>query len=157
MVEQLGTQVFWVQTGGFDTHASQNTITGRYADLMTSLNDGLLAFYTDLRNQGLLDDVLVLEFSEFGRRVSENGSSGTDHGAAGLMMAIGGRVAGGLYGTAPTLADTPDNPTLENGGRDVSHETDFRSVYARVIDDWLGSSSVSVLGGDFRNAAVNFV
>ena len=157
MVEQLGTQVFWVQTGGFDTHASQNTITGRYADLMTSLNDGLLAFYTDLRNQGLLDDVLVLEFSEFGRRVSENGSSGTDHGAAGLMMAIGGRVAGGLYGTAPTLADTPDNPTLENGGRDVSHETDFRSVYARVIDDWLGSSSVSVLGGDFRNAAVDFV
>ena len=64
---------------------------------------------------------------------------------------------GGLYGTAATLDDTPDNPTLENSGRDVKHETDSRGVYARVIDDWLGADSVSILGGDFRNQAVNFV
>ena len=64
---------------------------------------------------------------------------------------------GGLYGTAATLENTPDNPTLENSGRDVRHETDFRSVYARTIDDWLGASSVSLLGADFRNAAIDFV
>jgi uncharacterized protein (DUF1501 family) len=100
---------------------------------------------------------MVLQFSEFGRRVSENGSGGCDHGAGGLMMALGGGVHGGLYGTAATLDDTPDNPTLENSGRDVKHETDFRGVYARVIDDWLGADSVSILGGDFRNPAVDFV
>ena len=73
------------------------------------------------------------------------------------MMAIGGGVAGGLYGTAASLADAPDNPELENNGQDVKHETDFRSVYARVIDDWLGASSVQILGGDFRDPRVDFV
>ena len=100
---------------------------------------------------------LVLLFSEFGRRVSENGSAGTDHGAGGLMMALGGTVNGGLYGTAANLENTPDNPTLENSGRDVRHETDCRGVYARVIDDWLGADSLSLLGADFRNAAIDFV
>ena len=164
MVEQLQTQVFWVQLGGFDTHARQDTMnltTGRYAKLMTSLNGGLLAFYRDLRNQGLLDNVLILEHSEFGRRVSENGSNGTDHGSAGLMMAIGGRVSGGLYGTAPVCADTPDNPTLDNLNKSakqgVKYQTDFRSVYARIIDDWLGSNSVSILGSNFRSGAVDFI
>jgi uncharacterized protein (DUF1501 family) len=90
------------------------------------LNDGVLAFYTDLLNQGLLNDTLVLQFSEFGRRISENGSQGTDHGAASVMMAIGGGVRGGIYGTAPNLRGTPDNPTLENSGNDVRYETDFR-------------------------------
>ena len=99
----------------------------------------------------------MLLFSEFGRRVSENGSAGTDHGAGGLMMALGGTVNGGLYFTAASLAITPDNPMLENGGRDVRHETDFRAVYARVIDDWLGASSGSILGADFSNAAIEFV
>ena len=119
---------------------------------MTTLNNGLFAFYSDLQNQGLLNDTLILQFSEFGRRISENGSNGTDHGAAGLMMAIGGSVRGGLYGTAPDL--TPNgNPTLENNNGDVRHETDFRAVYAKVIDAWLGASSVSILGGDFRGGA----
>ena len=121
------------------------------------LDGGLSAFYTDLSNQGLLNQTLVLLLSEFGRRVSKNGSAGTDHGAGGLMMALGGMVNGGLYGTAASLEDTPDNPTLENSGRDVRHETDFRAVYARVIDDWLDTSSVSILGADFRDAAVDFV
>ena len=74
-----------------------------------------------------------------------------------MMLALGGTVNGGLYGTAGTLENTPDNPTLENNGRDVRHETDFRSVYARVIDDWLGASSVNILGADFRNPAIDFV
>lgn len=155
---EVGTQVYWVQTGGYDTHAGQETMDGSYAELLTTLNDAGFAFYTDLRNQGLLDDTLVVQFSEFGRRVSENGSRGTDHGSGGLMMALGGAVRGGLYGTAAaSLADTDDNPDLENYGRDVKFQTDFRSVYARVIDDWLGVDSVSILGGDYRNAAVDFV
>ena len=115
--------------------------------------DGLFAFYTDLRNQGLLDQTLILEFSEFGRRISENGSQGTDHGAAGVMMAMGGGVRGGIYGTAPSLNPSPDNATLENNGGDVRYETDFRSVYARVLDNWLGANSEAILGGNFRAGA----
>ncbi len=157
LATQVGTKVFWVQTGGYDTHASQGTMDGGYGNRLSALDGGLSAFYTDLSNQGLLSQTLVLLFSEFGRRVSENGSAGTDHGAGGLMMVLGGTVSGGLYGTAANLENTPDNPTLENSGRDVRHETDFRSVYARVIDDWLGANSLSLLGADFRNSAVDFV
>ena len=139
----MGTKVFWVQTGGYDTHAAQNPnqANGSYTGLMATLNDGLFAFYTDLLNQGLLGDTLVLQFSEFGRRINENGSQGTDHGAASVMMAMGGSVRGGIFGTAPNLRVTPDNPTLENSGNDVHYETDFRSVYAKVIDSWLGGDS----------------
>jgi uncharacterized protein (DUF1501 family) len=159
MVRGIGTRVFYVTTGGFDTHSGQNVNApnGAYYGLMGVLNDGLAAFYNDLRNQGLLEDTLVLVWSEFGRRISENGSGGTDHGAAAVMMAIGGRVNGGLYGTAPSLNPDPANPTLENNGADVRFETDFRSVYARIIDNWLGGSSQTILGGDFRNAALGFI
>jgi uncharacterized protein (DUF1501 family) len=148
----IGTRVFWVQTGGFDTHALQrpNLANGVYAGLMSTLDGALAAFYTDLRGQGLFSDTLVVTFSEFGRRINENGSEGTDHGAAGLMFAMGGAVRGGLYGTAATLQATPDNPTLENSGNDVRHETDFRAVYATVIDRWLGGDSVAILGGNYR-------
>jgi uncharacterized protein (DUF1501 family) len=150
MVDQVGTRVFYVTTGGFDTHSGQGTNgNGTYANLMATLDGALLAFYTDLKNQGLLSDTLVLQFSEFSRRIDENASQGTDHGAAGIMFVLGGAVRGGLYGTAPDLRVTPDNPTLENNGTDVHYETDFRSVYATVIDSWLGGSSAAVLGGTF--------
>jgi len=72
-------------------------------------------------------------------------------------MALGGTVNGGLYGTAASLADTPDNPKLENSGSDVRHYADLYSVFARVIDDWLGASSVGILGADFRHPAIDFV
>ena len=147
LATQIGTRVFWVQAGGYDTHAAQS---GSYGTLMTTLNDGLLAFYQDLNSNGLLNDTLILQFSEFGRRIIENGSGGTDHGAASVMMAIGGQVRGGIYGTAPSLSPDPANPTLENNGNDVRFQTDFRSVYARVIDNWLGADSSAILGGDFR-------
>jgi uncharacterized protein (DUF1501 family) len=155
IVKGVGTKVFWVQTGGYDTHAAQNPNQGNgsYTGLMTTLNDGLFAFYSDLLNQGLLTDTLVLQFSEFGRRINENGSQGTDHGAASVMMAMGGGIRGGIYGTAPNLRSAPDNPTLENSGNDVRYETDFRSVYAKVIDSWLGGESSSVLGGNFAGGA----
>jgi uncharacterized protein (DUF1501 family) len=155
----VGTRVFWVQTGGYDTHAGQSTnaANGAYSNLMATLNDGVTTFYRDLENQGMLQDTLILQFSEFGRRISENGSQGTDHGAAGLMLAIGGTVRGGIYGTAARLQASPDNPTLENNGGDVRHETDFRSVYARVIDSWLGADANAVLGGNFRAGAPPFL
>jgi len=157
----MGTKVFWVQIGGFDTHSGQgaggNTGIGAYANLMGTMNGALTSFYNDLSNQGLLQDTLILQFSEFSRRISENGSFGTDHGAAGVMMAIGGGVQGGLYGTAASLNPVAGNPTLENNGGDVTFETDFRSVYARVIDNWLGADSVGILGGDFRKPGLTFV
>ena len=158
IVRSIGTRVFWVQTGGFDTHANQgNAGGGAYANLMATFSDGVRAFYNDLSNQGLLGDTLVLQFSEFGRRISENGSAGTDHGAAGVMMATGGTVRGGIYGTVASLDPNPANPTLENNGNDVRHETDFRAVYARVLDGWLGADSVAVLGENFRAGAPQIV
>ena len=83
-------------------------------------------------------------------RITENGSQGTDHGAASVMLAMGGAVRGGIFGTAPSLSTDTSNPTLENSAGDVHYETDFRAVYARVIDNWLGGDSVGVLGGNFR-------
>jgi len=154
IVRGIGTKVYWVQFGGFDTHSGQgNAGGGGYANLMATVGDSVLAFYNDLRNQGLLNDTLMLQFSEFSRRISENGSQGTDHGAAGIMLAMGGGVRGGIYGTAASLDPNPGNPTLENAGGDVRYETDFRSVYANVLDNWLGVSSTSILGADFRAGA----
>jgi len=152
IVKNVGSRVYWVQTGGYDTHAQQGQGGGGgYAGLMSTLGDGLWAFYSDIRNQGFSNDTTVIVFSEFGRRISENGSNGTDHGAAGVMMALGGMVRGGLYGTAPVLS--PGHPTLENNSGDVRYETDFRSVYAKLLDQWLGASSVPILNGDFRAGA----
>jgi uncharacterized protein (DUF1501 family) len=154
LVRGIGTRVFWVQFGGFDTHAAEgNAGGGAYANLMGTFGDGVSAFCEDLRRRGPWNDTLVLQFSEFGRRVFENGSQGTDHGAAAVMMAAGGMVRGGLYGTAPSLDPNPANPTLENNGTDVRYETDFRAVYAKVLDGWLGANSTAILGGDFRSGA----
>jgi uncharacterized protein (DUF1501 family) len=147
----IGSRVYYVQTGGYDTHAQQGAGGGSYGGLMGTLGDGLAAFYTDIRNHGLASDTTVIVFSEFGRRISENGSGGTDHGAAGLMFVLGGSVRGGLYGTAASLR--PGDPTLENSSGDVRFETDFRSVYARLLDQWLGVDSAPILNGDFRAGA----
>lgn len=159
MVRGIGTRVFYVTTGGFDTHSAQNPnqTNGSYYTLMATLNDALLAFYQDLTNQALFGNTLVLSFSEFGRRISENGSNGTDHGAASVMLAMGGGVHGGLYGTAPNLNTDTSNPTLENSAGDVRMETDFRSVYARVLDSWLGANSTAILKGDYRNSGLTFI
>ena len=157
MNKQIGTKVFWVQTGGFDTHAAQGANAGSYFNLMATLGDGLKAFYDDLNAQGMLNNTVVLVYSEFGRRISENGSQGTDHGAGANMMVLGGLVRGGIYGTAPNLNLDPANPTLENSAGDVKWETDFRSVYAKILDNWLGTNSVSILGADYRTGAPNIL
>ena len=159
MAKGIGTKVFYLQTGGFDTHSAQDTTAdaGAYVKLMVTLNAGLTAFYNDVQNLGLMSDTLLLSFSEFGRRITENGSKGTDHGAASVMFAMGGGVRGGIYGTAASLNPDPQNPTLENSAGDVHYETDFRSVYAKVIDNWLGGDSVGVLGGNFKKSGIDFV
>ena len=151
IVNGIGSRVYWVQTGGYDTHSEQGAAGGSYGNLMGTLGDGLWAFYRDVQNRGLANDTTVIVFSEFGRRISENGSGGTDHGAAGVMMVLGGSVRGGLHGTSAVLQ--PGNPTLENNSGDVRYETDFRSVYARVLDQWLGVDSVPILNGDYRAGA----
>ena len=157
MNRQIGTKVFWVQTGGYDTHAQQGANAGAYVNLMNTLDGGLKAFHDDLSNQGLLNNTVILVYTEFGRRISENGSLGTDHGAGGNMMVLGGMVRGGLYGTAPNLNMDPANPTLENNNGDVRFQTDFRAVYAKILDNWLGSNSIQVLGADYRAGAPNIL
>jgi uncharacterized protein (DUF1501 family) len=136
----MATRVYYVSQGGYDTHTGQLPAHQR---LLTELGDGLKAFLADLRALGQLDRVLVLTFSEFGRRVAENASGGTDHGAAAPLFLLGNRVKSGVHGPAPTL-----NPAgLANG--DVRFTTDFRSVYAGVLEHWLGTASEPVLGRKF--------
>jgi uncharacterized protein (DUF1501 family) len=144
IVKDLGTKIFYVQLGGFDTHASQAKV---HATLLTELAGGLSAFFTDVKNAGRADDLMVVTFSEFGRRVRENGSKGTDHGAAGTMFVLGGRVRGGFHGGLPSLAN------LDNG--DLKYTVDFRSVYATLLQNWLGAEPAAILGQPFP--VVDFV
>lgn len=132
------TRVYYVGLGGFDTHATQ---AGRHDLLLASLGAGLGAFVTDLTHKGLLDRVLVMTFSEFGRRVAENASGGTDHGTAAPMFLIGSRVTPGIHGAHPSLTD------LDQG--DLKYLIDFRSVYASVLDQWMGVDGEAILGGRF--------
>jgi uncharacterized protein (DUF1501 family) len=142
LTADVGTRVFYVQLGGFDTHANEKPA---HATLMSQLADSLVAFQADLEGHNRADQVLTMAFSEFGRRVKENGSQGTDHGAAGPMFVLGKNVKGGLYG------DYPDLKNLDEG--DLAFTVDFRSVYATVIEDWLGAPSKDVLGGSFDRLA----
>jgi uncharacterized protein (DUF1501 family) len=136
----LGTRVFSVQLGGFDTHAAQ---FNQQANLLGQLGDALLAFEQDVAAMGKQDDVVVMSFSEFGRRVSQNGSNGTDHGTAEPMFIVGTRVTPGLYSTYPSLADLDDNG-------DLKFSTDFRNVYASVLRDHLGANPEPVLAGAYE-------
>jgi uncharacterized protein (DUF1501 family) len=132
---RVGARVLSIELGGFDTHSNQK---GRHAELMRALDAGLTAFLTDLHGRSLADSTVVMAFSEFGRRVAENGSAGTDHGKAGPMFLAGKPVRGGLYGKHPSLSD------LDQG--DLRHTTDFRSAYGAVVEDWFGADQVPVLG-----------
>jgi uncharacterized protein (DUF1501 family) len=134
----LPTRVYYASQGGFDTHAGQlNTHTR----LMGEFNDAVSAFIADLKQQGNFDRVLLMTFSEFGRRVQENANGGTDHGAAAPMFVVGGAVKSGLFGKYPSLTD------LDRG--DLKFNTDFRSVYGTVLDKWLKAPSQLVLGQKF--------
>jgi uncharacterized protein (DUF1501 family) len=137
------TRVYYVGLGGFDTHAAQ---AGRHDRLLEQLGAGLDAFVKDLTQKRLLDRVLVMTFSEFGRRVAQNASAGTDHGAAAPMFLIGGNIAPGIHGHHPSLTD------LDQG--DLKFQVDFRSVYASVLEQWIGINSQPVLGGRFPTVEI---
>ncbi|MBC8352878.1 MAG: DUF1501 domain-containing protein [Planctomycetes bacterium] len=132
----LGTRVYYVTLDGFDTHSQQ---PAAHAVLLGQLGDAVSSFLNDVKHHGHDDRVTVLAFSEFGRRVKENASDGTDHGAAAPAFLAGSKVRAGLIGDHPSLTD------LEDG--DLKFHTDFRQVYATVLESWLGWSSKSVLGG----------
>ncbi len=138
----LGTRIYLVAMDGFDTHANQ---PDDQAQLLAQLSDTMAAFYADLGATDDDDRVLTMTFSEFGRRIEENGSSGTDHGTAAPLFLFGTSVNGGLYGDAPDLAN-PDNDG------NIVHSTDFRSAYATVLQDWFGLDEAitsTILGNSF--------
>jgi uncharacterized protein (DUF1501 family) len=139
----LGTRVLYVQHGSFDTHVSQKVTQDR---LLRELGDAVAAFYSDLAAHGNDARTLTMTFSEFGRRVAENGNRGTDHGEAAPMFMVGGGVKGGLYGEHPSLAN------LDAG--DATFTTDFRSVYATVIERWFGRPTTGVLAAGFGTLPV---
>src|SRR5437899_988078 len=137
----LATRIFYVSQGGYDTHANQ---TGTHQRLLRDLGDSVKAFIDDIKAQSNLSQVLIMTFSEFGRRVSENASSGTDHGAAAPIFVAGAKVKAGLLSKYPSLA--PAN--LFQG--DLRYTMDFLSVYAAVLDNWLKTDSAAVLGRKFE-------
>lgn len=131
-------RVYYTAQGGYDTHADQ---LPAHARLLSDLSDALKGFQEDLESSGLADRVAVVCFSEFGRRVAENGSHGTDHGTAGPVFVVGKHVRGGLVGQAPSLLD------LDEG--DLKMAIDFRRIYAAALRDWLALPAADVLGGSF--------
>lgn len=136
----MATRVYYVSQGGYDTHTNQLPTQER---LLRDLGASMKAFTQDLKAQGNAERVVLLTFSEFGRRVAENANGGTDHGAAAPMFVAGGRVHPGLLGTYPSLA----RGDLFQG--DLRYTVDFRSVYATLLESWLKTSAKPVLGTDF--------
>ncbi|MFM7808966.1 MAG: DUF1501 domain-containing protein, partial [Planctomycetota bacterium] len=139
----MKTRVYYVSTAGFDTHAGQ---LGTHARNLQQVGDALLAFQKELKAQGAEDRVVTLVFSEFGRRVQQNASGGTDHGTAAPTFVIGSRVRAGVHGTHPSLTD------LDNG--DLKFTQDFRGIYAALLEDWMKAPASKVLGGNFNKPAV---
>jgi uncharacterized protein (DUF1501 family) len=134
------TPVYYALQPGYDTHYAQ---PDQHGQLLAELSEALRAFLNDLRGAGVDDRIAVLAFSEFGRRVEENASQGTDHGTAGPVLVAGGRVHAGLVGATPKLDD------LEDG--DLKMSVDFRCVYATVLEEWMGVPAREVLGGEFAH------
>ncbi len=142
---RLGARIYHVSINGFDTHANQGGMNGQHANLLRNLAEAVKAFLDDLEVDGWSENVMIATFSEFGRRVNQNGSGGTDHGTAAPMFLFGNGIEGGLYGNLPNLSDLDETGNLK-------YEIDFRTVYATMLQDWFGLASppvVSVLGGAF--------
>jgi uncharacterized protein (DUF1501 family) len=135
----LPTRVYYVSLGGFDTHANQR---GRHEQLMQQFAAGVSAFWKDMKRQENEDRVLMMTFSEFGRRVDQNASGGTDHGAAAPMFFFGKSVKSGVIGKHPSLTD------LDQG--DLKYNIDFREAYAAVLQQWMDAPSKPVLGQQFK-------
>jgi uncharacterized protein (DUF1501 family) len=135
----LPTRIYYVALGGFDTHSGQ---AGRQPQLLRQLGEAVQGFLATLADDKTLDRVLVMTFSEFGRRVQENASGGTDHGEAAPMFLAGAKLIPGLHEPHPDLAN------LHRG--DLAFGCDFRRVYATVLRQWLGMAPEKVLGGGFE-------
>jgi len=135
---ELSTRIYYVSAGGFDTHANQ---AGQHDNLLNQVSSGLEGFQNQLRKDGTSPRVTTMVFSEFGRRVTENKSGGTDHGTAAPMFLIGDNINSGLHGKTPSLTD------LDQG--DLKFTTDFRSVYAALLEDWFAVDPVPILGKKF--------
>ncbi|MFN0207770.1 MAG: DUF1501 domain-containing protein [Planctomycetota bacterium] len=139
----LTSRIYHIEADGFDTHAGQ---AEAHAFLLEEVASGAAAFFNDLRERGSAENVTLMVFSEFGRRVRENASAGTDHGAAGPMLLFGGGVKGGSHGGAPDLENLDDG--------DVTMKIDFRSVYASVLEHWLQLPAKEILGGSFETLSL---
>ncbi|MBL0922382.1 MAG: DUF1501 domain-containing protein [Phycisphaerales bacterium] len=138
----LPTRVYYASMSGFDTHAGQGGAQGRHAQLLAEFGDAVKAFYDDLRAQGAHERVLTMSFSEFGRRVGQNASAGTDHGAAAPMFLVGPMVRPGVANPHPSMTELDDG--------DLKHTVDFRAVYAAALADWMKADARAVLGANAR-------
>jgi uncharacterized protein (DUF1501 family) len=144
----------YVSLGSFDHHADQishtdgkpDKLSGQHARLLGWFSDGVKAFYDDMAAHQLADNTLIMQWSEFGRRVGENTSFGTDHGTAAPLFIIGNPVQRGLFGGQPSI-----EPADLDGAGNMKFEVDFRSVYSTILDRWLGVDSTSVLGQRFED------
>lgn len=134
----LSTRIYYTFHAGYDTHSAQRA---GHDNLMAQLNDAVFAFQQDLAKQGHAKRVLTFTLSEFGRRVAENGTEGTDHGAGGTSFLFGPGIKPGIHGAHPSLSDT-----IGGGGGSLKFTTDFRSLYATVLEKWLGIPGEPVLG-----------
>ncbi len=139
----LPTRVYYVQLGGFDTHAGQGGVNGSHAQLLNRLSTAVRAFYNDLKAQENDKRVLTMSFSEFGRRVGQNASQGTDHGTAAPMFLFGPMVRPGVVGNHPSLTDLDDG--------DLKYKIDFRAVYAGILEGWLKADSQKILEGTYKS------
>ncbi len=142
IAKDVGLRVGYVVLGGFDTHSTQ---AKHHADLLQTLADGIAAFQTDLVAHGKADDVLLMTWSEFGRRAAENASGGTDHGTAAPLFVAGTSVKKGVHGDPPNLSN------LDNGN--LRFAVDFRSIYATVLEGWLQADSTAILGQRFQRVS----
>ena len=143
LLADIGTRIFYTQHGGYDTHANEGPA---HPKLWSELSQSISDFYADLMEHDSSDNVLMFVFSEFGRRVRDNGS-GTDHGSGGLALAIGDAVQGGMYGEYPSLKESD---LLEG---DLNFGVDFRGVYGTMVERWLGLDAKPVVGGTFEQLA----
>ncbi len=142
----LKTRVYYVSLGGFDTHAGQGGSNGRHAQLLQTYATAMRAFYQDLKASENDGRVMTMVFSEFGRRVAQNASGGTDHGTAAPMFLVGPMVRAGVIGSHPSLSDLDDG--------DLKYKIDFRSVYAGILEDWLSADSKAILEKRYKKLPV---
>ena len=140
LLADLGTRVFYTQHGSFDTHSGEII---SHAKLWDEVSGAVADFYDDLKEHGRDEEVIVMIFSEFGRRIKDNGS-GTDHGSGGVAFVIGSDIKGGMYGQYPSIKQADQ---LEG---DLHFNNDFRSTYSTIIDDWFGLDSVPIVNGQFE-------